>query len=72
MKTIQDMKVEGGRGGNSIIYSWDKKLILKTANTTEIKILIEKMIVDYHCLMKSKTLLSRIYGAFKIEFKDPN
>ena len=70
MKTIQDMKVEGGRGGNSIIYSWDKKLILKTANTTEIKILIEKMIVDYHCLMKSKTLLSRIYGAFKIEFKD--
>ena len=70
MKTIQDMKVEGGRGGNSIIYSWDKKLILKTANTTEIKVLVEKMIVDYHCLMKSKTLLSRIYGVFKIEFKD--
>ena len=71
MKTIQNMKVSGGRGGNSIIYSWDKKYILKTADDSETNILIEKMIIDYHCLMKqSITLLSRVYGVFKIELKD--
>ena len=71
MKTIKNMKVTGGRGGNSIIYTWDKKYILKTADDTETKILIEKMIVDYHCLMKqSRSLLSRVYGVFKIELKD--
>ena len=71
IKKIQDMKVSGGRGGNSIIYSWDKKFILKTTDTPERKILVEKMIVDYHCLMKeSRSLLSRIYGVFKIELED--
>ena len=71
MKTIKNMKVSGGRGGNSIIYTWDKKFILKTADDTETKILIEKMIVEYHCLMKqSRSLLSRVYGVFKIELKD--
>ena len=71
MKTNKNMKVTGGRGGNSIIYSWDKKFILKTADDTETKILIENMIVDYHCLMKqSRSLLSRVYGVFKIELKD--
>ena len=40
-------------------------------DTTERRILVEKMIVDYHCLMKeSVSLLSRIYGIFKIELKD--
>ena len=71
MKKLKDMKVSGGRGGNSIIYSWDKKFIVKTADDAEIKVLIEKMIIQYHCLMKqSKSLLSRIYGVFKLELKD--
>jgi hypothetical protein len=65
------MKVSGGRGNNCIINTWDRKLIIKTVETNERKILIEKMIVDYHCLMKeSRSLLSRIYGMFKIELKD--
>ena len=71
MKKIKSMKVSGGRGNNCIISTWDKKLIIKTVDTTERKILIEKMIIDYHCLMKeSRSLLSRIYGMFKIELKD--
>ena len=71
MKKIKSMKVSGGRGNNSIINTWDKKLIIKTVDTTERKILIEKMIIDYHCLMKeSRSLLSRIYGIFKIELQD--
>ena len=71
IKKIKAMKVTGGRGNNCIINTWDKKFIIKTVNTTERNILIEKMIVDYHCLMKeSKSLLSRIYGMYKIELKD--
>ena len=71
MKQINSMKVSGGRGNNSIINTWDKKIIVKTVDTTERKILIENMIIDYHCLMKeSRSLLSRIYGIFKIELKD--
>ena len=71
MKKIKSMKVTGGRGSNCIINTWDKKIIVKTVNKTERQILVEKMIVDYHCLMKeSKSLLSRIYGIFKIELKD--
>ena len=71
MKKIKKRKVSGGRGDNSIIYSWDKKFIVKTTETIERKIFVEKMIIDYHCLMKeSRSLLSRIYGVFKIELKD--
>ena len=71
MKKIKSMKVSGGRGNNSIINTWDKKFIIKTLDTTEIEILVDKMLIDYHCLMKeSRSLLSRIYGIFKLELKD--
>ena len=65
------MKVSGGRGSNCIINTWDRKFIIKTIEKTERKILIENMLINYHCLMKESTsLLSRIYGVFKIELKD--
>jgi len=71
MKKIKSMKVTGGRGNNCIINTWDKKLIIKTVNKNEREILVDKMMIDYHCLMKeSKSLLSRIYGIFMIELKD--
>ena len=71
MKKLKSNKVSGGRGSNCIFSTWDKRFIIKTVNVTERKILVEKMIVDYHCLMKeSRSLLSRIYGVFKIELKD--
>ena len=71
IKKIKKMKVSGGRGNNSLICTWDKKIIIKTIDNNERKILTDKMIIDYHCLMKeSKSILSRIYGIFKIELKD--
>jgi len=71
IKNIKSMKVSGGRGNNCINNTWDKKLIIKTIETTEKKILLEKMIIEYHCLMKeSNSLLSRIYGIFEIELED--
>ena len=71
IKKIKEMKVSGGRGNNSLICTWDKKIIVKTINDNEREILIDKMIMDYHCLMKeSRSILSRIYGLFKIELRD--
>ena len=64
-------KVSGGRGNNSLICTWDKKIIIKTIDNNEREILTNQMIIDYHCLMKeSKSILSRIYGIFEIELKD--
>ena len=71
IKKIKEMKVSGGRGNNSLTCTWDKKIIVKTINDNEREILIDKMLVDYHCLMKeSRSILSRIYGLFKIELRD--
>ena len=71
IKKIKEMKVSGGRGNNSLICTWDKKIIVKTIDDNEREIMTDKMIVDYHCLMKEeKSILSRIYGIFKIELKD--
>ena len=65
------MKVSGGRGNNSLISTWDKKIILKTIDENERQILVDKMIIDFHCMMKEeKSILSRIYGVFKIELRD--
>ena len=71
IKKIKEMKVSGGRGNNSLICTWDKKIIIKTINDNEREILIDKMLIDYHCLMKeARSILSRIYGLFKIELRD--
>ena len=71
IKKIKEMKVSGGRGNNSLTSTWDKKIIVKTINEDERQILIDKMIIDYHCLMnESKSILSRIYGLFRLELRD--
>ena len=71
IKNIKEMKVSGGRGNNLLTSTWDKKIIIKSINEEEKQILIDKMITDYHYLMnESKSILSRIYGIFKIELKD--
>jgi len=71
MKKLKEMRVLGGRGNNSLFCTWDKKLILKTIDSNEKQILFEKMIIDFHCFMReSRSILSRIYGLYKIELRD--
>ena len=71
IKKLKESKVLGGRGNNSLYSSWDKKLILKTIDTNEKNIFFDKMIIDFHCFMReSRSLLSRIYGLYKIELTD--
>jgi hypothetical protein len=71
IEKLNEQRVLGGRGNNSLFCTWDKKFILKTIDSNEKQILFDKMIIDYHCFMReSKTILSRIYGLYKIELKD--
>ena len=68
---LKEMKVLGGRGNNSLFRTWDKKIILKTIDTNEKNLFFEKMIIDFHCLMReSRSILSRIYGLYKIDLID--
>ena len=71
LKIITDSKVTGGRGNNSMFRSWDKKLIIKTIDKNEKNLLINKMLEEYHSRMRdTKSILSHIYGVFKIEMGD--
>jgi len=68
LKIINDSKVTGGRGNNSMFRSWDKKLIIKTIDKSEKNLLINRMLEEYHSRMRdTKSILSHIYGVFKIE-----
>ena len=71
IQKLKEGKVSGGRGNNSLFCTWDKKIIIKTIDTNEKNILFEKMITDFHCFMReSRSILSRIYGLFKIELNE--
>ena len=71
LQIINDAKVTGGRGNNSMFCTWDKKLIIKTIDDNEKNILINKMLEEYHERMRdTKSILSHIYGVFKIELGD--
>ena len=71
LEIINDSKVTGGRGNNSIFRTWDKKLIIKTIDVNEKKIFINKMLEEYHQRMRdTKSILSHVYGVYKIELGD--
>ena len=68
LEIINDAKVTGGRGNNTIFRTWDKKLIIKTIDDNEKDIFINKMFEEYHQRMRdTKSILSHIYGIYKIE-----
>ncbi len=70
LTSINQLKVSGGRGDNSILSTWDKKFIIKTINEEE-KNVLNKMLKAYHKRLRdTKSILCRIYGIFKIEVKD--
>ena len=71
LQIINDAKVTGGRGNNTIFRTWDKKLIIKTIDDNEKDIFINKMLEEYHQRMRdTKSILSHIYGIYKIELGD--
>jgi hypothetical protein len=66
LKIIKDSFASGGRSSNPIIFTHDKKFLLKTITKEEKNIFI-KMLPEYHRRMRDcKSYLCRIYGIFRI------
>ena len=67
LKIIKESFASGGRSANPIIFTYDKKLLLKTISKSEKNVLLE-ILPEYHRRMRDmKSLLCRIYGLYRIE-----
>jgi hypothetical protein len=67
LKIIKESFASGGRSANPIIFTYDKKYLLKTISKSEKNVLLE-MLPEYHRRMRdTKSLLCRIYGLYRIE-----
>ena len=70
MNIMQEDKVDGGRSGSEIIFTYDKKYLLKRIPKTERETLL-KILGDYHNIMiNSQSLLCRIYGLYTFAIND--
>ena len=71
LSLFNELSVSGGRGDNSISYTWDKKMLIKTITKREKRLFKHQMLRNYHSRMRdTKSLLCRIYGLFKIEINN--
>ena len=67
LKIIKESFASGGRSANPIIFTYDKKLLLKTISKSEKDVLLN-ILPEYHRRMRdTKSLLCRIYGVYRIE-----
>ena len=67
LKIIKESFAIGGRSSNPIIFTYDKKLLLKTISKSEKNVLLQ-ILPEYHRRMRdTKSLLCRIYGLYRIE-----
>lgn len=70
MKIIRDSFAQGGRSANPILFTYDKKFLLKTISKNEKNVFI-KMLPEFHRRMRDcKSYLCRIYGVFRIKVGD--
>ena len=69
LKIIKESFASGGRSANPIIFTYDKKLLLKTISKSEKNVMLS-ILPEYHRRMRdTKSLLCRIYGLYRIEVK---
>lgn len=67
LKIINESFASGGRSANPIIFTHDKKFLIKTISKQEKNVFI-KMLPEYHRRMKdSNSYLCRIYSIFRIK-----
>ena len=70
LSSLSDMAVEGGNSGNLLMFTHDKKFLIKTISNEE-KLTFLDFLPIYHKRMRDyKTLLCRIYGLFSIQIQD--
>ncbi len=66
-KIIKDNFASGGRSANPILFTHDKKFLLKTIAKDEKEVFL-KMLPEYHRRMRDgKSFLCRIYGVYRIK-----
>ena len=67
LKIIKESFASGGRSANPIIFTYDKKYLLKAISKSEKNVLLE-ILPEYHRKMRdAKSLLCRIYGLYRID-----
>jgi hypothetical protein len=67
LKIIRESFASGGRSANPIIFTYDKKYLIKTISKHEKNTFI-KMLPEYHRRMRDcKSYLCRIFGVFRIK-----
>jgi len=66
---MQNSFATGGRSANPILFTFDKKYLIKTISKAEKNIFL-KMLPEFHRRMiKDKSLLCRMYGIFRIQIE---
>ena len=66
-KIIKENFASGGRSANPILFTHDKKYLLKTISKDEKEVFL-KMLPEYHRRMRdTKSFLCRIYGIYRIK-----
>ena len=68
MKTILSAGKGAGKSGSFFFFSYDKKFIIKTMSTKEMKIMfkINDDLVQHFEHTKNQSFLMKIYGIFTI------
>lgn len=67
---LSEAFASGGRSANPILYTYDRKYLIKTISKNEKNILV-KMLPEFHRRMHDEnSLLCRIYGLYKIQISD--
>lgn len=60
-----------GKSGSFFFFSHDKKFIIKTMYSTELKVFLEALPKYFeHLKNNPNSLIARIYGVFKVEMED--
>ena len=68
-KEMRNNFASGGRSANPILFTHDKKYLIKTVSKDEKNVFV-KMLPEFHSKMvKEQSLLCRIYGMFKVKIE---
>lgn len=70
-KSVFKAKESAGKSGSFFFFSFDRKFIIKTMNSSEKKVFIDSL-PSYmqHLKQNPKSLIARIYGIFTVEMED--
>ena len=70
-KSVFKAKESAGKSGSFFFFSFDRRFIIKTMNSSEKKVFIDAL-PSYmlHLKQNPRSLIARIYGVFTVEMED--